>query len=168
MKGIVQGVGFRPFVYRIALENKLVGYVRNRGDSGVKIVVEGNRREMKQFIADLRIKKPSLSQIYNVSINYAQDIGDFSKFSIIRSYEGGNLPGSVIPYDVSICDKCLSELRDPMNRRHDYFFITCTECGPRYTLIKELPYDRSNTTMEAFPMCEDCAKEYIDLSLIHI
>ena len=160
VKGIVQGVGFRPFIYRIALKNKLIGYVRNRGDAGVEIIVEGNRSEVKRFITDLKEKKPSLSQIYDLSVNYAKDRGDFVKFSIVRSFKGGSLSGSVIPYDVSICDKCLKELRDPRNRRCDYFFITCTECGPRYTIIETLPYDRLNTTMRGFPMCEECAGEY--------
>lgn len=138
----------------------LVGYVRNRGDAGVEIVVEGSEGNVKQFIADLERKKPSLAQIYDLSVNYAHDRGEFKRFSIVRSFEGGDLSGSVIPYDVAICDKCLEELRDPANRRHDYFFITCTECGPRYSIIDRLPYDRANTTMHDFPMCEKCAKEY--------
>ena len=160
VKGIVQGVGFRPFIYRNALENKLVGYVRNCGDAGVEIVVEGNESKLNQFIVNLKEKKPPLSQIYDVSVNYTQDRGELDKFSIVDSFEGGNLSGSVIPYDVSICDKCLEELRDPRNRRYNYFFITCTECGPRYTIIERLPYDRENTTMQDFPMCEECGKEY--------
>jgi hydrogenase maturation protein HypF len=160
VKGIVQGVGFRPFIYRIALENKLVGYVRNRGDAGVEITVEGSEGGVKQFIADLKGKKPSLSQIYDVSVSYTRDKGEFKEFSIVKSLERGSLPGSVVPYDVSICDECLKELRDPGNRRHDYFFITCTACGPRYTIIERLPYDRLNTTMRSFPMCEECKGEY--------
>ncbi len=160
VKGIVQGVGFRPFIYRTALEHKLVGCVRNRDDASVEIIVEGNESDVGIFIASLMGKRPSLSQIYDIRINYTQDKGEFNGFSIVKSSKGGDLSGSVIPYDVSICDKCLKELRDPDNRRYDYFFITCTECGPRYTIIERLPYDRSNTTMQDFPMCEECEKEY--------
>lgn len=160
VKGIVQGVGFRPFIYRTALENSLLGYVRNRGDAGVEIVVEGNESGVERFVSSLKDKRPPLSQIYDMSINYSKDKREFSRFSIIKSFEGGDLSGSVIPYDVSICDKCLEELRNPRNRRYDYFFITCTECGPRYTIIKKLPYDRPNTTMQDFPMCEECGMEY--------
>ncbi len=164
VKGIVQGVGFRPFIYRTAVDNEVVGYVRNRGDAGVEIVIEGKEDNVKHFIADLERKKPSLAQIYDLSVNYSGDRGEFTRFSIVESFEGGDLSGSVIPPDVAICDKCLAELRDPANRRHNYFFITCTECGPRYTIIDRLPYDRPNTTMRSFPTCEKCAEEYVDPS----
>lgn len=162
VKGIVQGVGFRPFIYRIALKNDLVGHVRNRGDAGVEITVQGNISDVKRFLKDLKNKKPSLSQIYDLIVNYTQDKNEFIKFNILKSFKGGKLSGSVIPYDVSICNKCLEELRNPQNRRKDYFFITCTECGPRYTTIERLPYDRSNTTMKNFPMCEECKAEYVN------
>ena len=162
VKGIVQGVGFRPFIYRIALKNNLVGHVRNRGDAGVEITVQGTMSDVKRFLIDLKNKKPSLSQIYDLTVNYTQDKSEFIKFMIIKSFKGGSLSGSVIPYDVSICNKCLEELRDLQNRRKDYFFITCTECGPRYTTIERLPYDRSNTTMQNFPMCEECETEYVN------
>ncbi|MFX0066989.1 MAG: acylphosphatase, partial [Candidatus Hermodarchaeota archaeon] len=121
IKGIVQGVGFRPFVYRIALGNRLVGYVRNRGDAGVEIVVEGSESDVERFIVELNRDKPPLSQIYDLFINYVQDRGSFSRFQIVRSFEGGSLSGSIIPYDVSICDKCLMDLRDPRNRRYGHF-----------------------------------------------
>ncbi len=160
IKGIVQGVGFRPFVYRTAVENKLTGYVRNRADAGVEIILEGSDGAVKEFIESLNKNKPSLAEIYDIAINYMQGKGEFTNFSIAGSSRGGELSGSVIPYDVSICDRCLNELRDLNNRRHDYFFITCTECGPRYTTIRELPYDRANTTMHDFPMCGNCIKEY--------
>jgi hydrogenase maturation protein HypF len=160
--GIVQGVGFRPFIYRIALQNNLVGYVRNRGDAGVEITVQGTKSAVKQFLIDLKKKKPSLSQIYDLTINYTQEKNTFIKFEIIQSFQGGSLSGSVIPYDVSVCSKCLEELRDLQNRRKAYFFITCTECGPRYSTIERLPYDRLNTTMQNFPMCEKCKAEYVN------
>ncbi len=160
VKGVVQGVGFRPFIYRTAVANQVFGYVRNRGDAGVEIIIEGNADNIRNFVSDLKTKKPSLSQIYDISLDYSHDKNKFERFSIYKSFAGGNLTGSVIPYDVSICEKCLEELRSPSNRRHDYFFITCTECGPRYTIIERPPYDRINTTMRDFPMCEECKEEY--------
>jgi hydrogenase maturation protein HypF len=160
--GIVQGVGFRPFIYRIATANNLKGYVRNRGDAGVEIVAEGKENEIKSFINDLERKKPPLTQIYKKIVNYSQDTRNFDKFTILKSSETRELAGSVIPPDVAICSECLNELRNPSNPRHDYFFITCTDCGPRYTTIRNLPYDRQNTTLQDFEMCEFCKKEYTD------
>jgi len=160
--GIVQGVGFRPFIYRIATKNDLVGYVRNRGDAVVEIVVEGRKSELNNFLKELKKKKPPLARIYEITTNYAQDQGEFEKFTILGSSGKVELSGSVIPPDISICDECLDELRDPKNQRYNYFFITCTNCGPRYTIIKELPYDRLNTTMQDFSMCKFCHREYRD------
>jgi hydrogenase maturation protein HypF len=160
VKGIVQGVGFRPFIYRTAVQNQLVGYVRNRGDAGVEIIIQGTQNNVNRFLNDLKNEKPPLSQIYDLTINYTQDKSEIRKFQIIQSVTGGSLSGSVIPYDVSVCTKCVEELRELQNRRKDYFFITCTECGPRYTTIQRLPYDRRNTTMHTFPMCEECKTEY--------
>lgn len=162
VKGIVQGVGFRPFIYRIAVENSLFGYVRNRGDAGVEIVAEGTNEAVTRFLKRLKEEKPPLSQIYDLSVNYSKDEGCYTEFTILTSLKEGNLPGSVIPYDVALCDHCLKELRDPKNMRYNYFFITCTQCGPRYTIIQGLPYDRPNTTMKDFPMCEACRKEYVN------
>jgi len=162
ISGIVQGVGFRPFVYRIAVENALVGYVRNRGDAYVEIVVEGKKRNIEYFLRDLREKKPPLARIHSIITKYVEEKNEFDKFTIFKSSGEVELSGSVIPPDVSICNQCLNELRDPKNKRYDYFFITCTDCGPRYTIIQNLPYDRSNTTMKEFPMCPFCQKEYID------
>jgi len=160
VSGIVQGVGFRPFIYRIAVKNKLVGYVRNRGDAVVDIVVEGKERNVKNFLGELKAKKPPLARIYETTTNFVEDKGEFEKFSILESSREVELSGSVIPPDVSICDECSSELRDPENQRYNYFFITCTNCGPRYTVITRLPYDRSNTTMQDFSMCRFCNREY--------
>lgn len=162
VSGIVQGVGFRPFIYRIAVKNELVGYVRNRGDAVVEIVVEGKKNNVRQFLKDLRDKKPPLARIYDLTTNYSEDEGNFEKFTIVKSSEEVELSGSVIPPDVSICNECLEELRDPKNQRYDYFFITCTNCGPRYTIIRKLPYDRLNTTMQDFQMCDFCSGEYKD------
>jgi hydrogenase maturation protein HypF len=164
VSGIVQGVGFRPFIYRTAVKNGLVGYVRNRGDAVVEVVVEGRENDVKIFLRELKEEKPPLARIYEITTNYTEDRGEFEKFTILRSSKEAELSGSVIPPDVSICDECLSELRDPRNQRYNYFFITCTNCGPRYTIIEKLPYDRSNTTMQDFSMCEFCYREYRDPS----
>ncbi len=164
VSGIVQGVGFRPFIYRTAAKNGLVGYVRNRGDAVVEIVVEGEKDNVAQFLEDLKEEKPPLAQIYNITTDYEGDEGGFEEFTIIKSSGEAELSGSVIPPDVSICDECLRELRDPKNPRFNYFFITCTDCGPRYTITRGLPYDRPNTTMQEFQMCDFCSREYGDPS----
>jgi len=162
VRGIVQGVGFRPFIYRIAVKNQLAGYVRNRGDAGVEILIEGEEDNIKRFMQDLREKKPPLARIYEVIEEHLKGKSSYETFKIYKSSEKSELSGSVIPPDVSICDECLRELRDPEDPRHDYFFITCTNCGPRYTIIERLPYDRENTTMRDFPMCSFCNTEYSD------
>ena len=160
--GIVQGVGFRPFIYRIAVSNGLAGYVRNRGDAGVEILAEGTGQAIQNFLKDLTEKKPPLAQIHDILTAELAGKNEHAKFTIYRSSEEAVLSGSVIPPDVAICSECLAELRDPKDPRYDYFFITCTNCGPRFTIIERLPYDRENTTMREFPMCSFCKKEYDD------
>ena len=142
------------------MKNGLVGYVRNRGDAVVEIVVEGRRSDINNFLRELRETNPPLARIYEITTNYTEDRGEFEKFMILGSSKEVELSGSVVPPDVSICDECSRELRDPKNERYNYFFITCTNCGPRYTIIKGLPYDRLNTTMQNFSMCEFCNREY--------
>jgi hydrogenase maturation protein HypF len=160
--GIVQGVGFRPFVYRIAVRNGLAGYVRNRGDAGVEILLEGEEKGIQSFLRDLQEKKPPLAQIHDVIKTTLTGKNQHANFTIYKSSEETELSGSVIPPDIAICDDCLRELRDPKDHRYEYFFITCTNCGPRFTIIERLPYDRENTTMREFPMCSFCQKEYTD------
>jgi hydrogenase maturation protein HypF len=160
--GIVQGVGFRPFIYRTAVHHGLTGYVRNRGDAGVEILLEGTNQAVEAFLRDLRERKPPLAQIYDVITTRIAGSHEYAEFSIYRSSEEAELAGSVVPPDVAICDDCLRELRDPKDLRHDYFFITCVNCGPRFTIINRLPYDRENTTMRDFPLCGFCLKEYRD------
>jgi hydrogenase maturation protein HypF len=160
--GIVQGVGFRPFIYRIATKHDLTGYVRNRGDAGVEILLEGDMQTIKDFMRDLAEKKPPLAQIDAVKSAALLGKNLYKKFTILKSSDVAELSGSIIPPDIAICNKCLSELRDPKDRRFEYFFITCTNCGPRFTIIERLPYDRENTTMCEFPMCDFCQKEYND------
>jgi hydrogenase maturation protein HypF len=146
----------------MAIENALVGHVRNRGDAVVEIVVEGKENNIKHFLNDLKRRRPPLARIYKIATKYLDNEKGFEKFTIEASSENTELSGSVIPPDVSICNECLRELRDPQDKRHNYFFITCTNCGPRFTTIRTLPYDRSNTTMLKFPMCDFCSKEYGD------
>jgi hydrogenase maturation protein HypF len=160
--GIVQGVGFRPFIYRIAVKNGLKGYVRNRGDAGVEILLEGSEERIEAFMRNLREKKPPLAQIYDITVKKLGGTDEYETFTIHKSSKEAELSGSVIPPDTAICDECLKELRDPNNSRYNYFFITCTNCGPRYTIIEKLPYDRENTTMREFQMCSLCQSEYKD------
>jgi len=160
--GIVQGVGFRPFIYRIAAKNGLKGYVRNKGDAGVEILLEGREGDIEKFLKDLREKKPPLAQIHDVMIKKLKGKNEHEKFTIYKSSMEAELSGSVIPPDIAICNECLKELREPKDQRHEYFFITCTDCGPRCTIIERLPYDRENTTMQDFTMCTFCQSEYAD------
>jgi hydrogenase maturation protein HypF len=149
-------------VYRIAVKNGLTGYVRNRGDAGVEILLEGTEEAAAGFLRDLQAQKPPLAQIYEIQKAALTGENEYETFTIIRSSEALEHSGSVIPPDSAICDDCLRELRDPNDPRFDYFFITCTNCGPRFTIIDRLPYDRENTTMQEFPLCGLCAKEYRD------
>ncbi|MBN1303504.1 MAG: carbamoyltransferase HypF [Anaerolineales bacterium] len=157
--GVVQGVGFRPFVYGLARRLGLLGWVRNTS-SGVHIEVDGFREQLDVFVKALREEAPPLSRIIDLRVSNQSPKG-FKTFEIIHSesLEGGFQPVSP---DVSICPDCLREMNDPNDRRYHYPFINCTNCGPRFTIIKDIPYDRSKTTMADFEMCEDCAREYSD------
>jgi len=138
--------------------------VRNRDDAFVEIVIEGDESAVGRFLKDLKEHPPPLTQIHEMRVEYSDERGDFEDFSILKSSDSSQFSGSVIPPDISVCDQCLYELRDPKDKRHDYFFITCTNCGPRYTIIDTLPYDRHNTTMHSFSMCDFCKGEYTDPS----
>jgi hydrogenase maturation protein HypF len=157
--GIVQGVGFRPFVYGLAKRYGLNGWVRNTS-AGVDIEVEGEQDGLDGFVNALRDEAPPLARIDEMTASF-QDQNGFRTFDILRSeaLEGAFQP---ISPDVSICPDCLRELFDPSDRRYCYPFINCTNCGPRFTIIKDIPYDRPKTTMAPFTMCPDCEKEYTD------
>jgi hydrogenase maturation protein HypF len=159
LSGQVQGVGFRPFIYRIALENNLTGWVRNCVGI-VEVHVQGRSPDLDKFTSDIFEKTPSLARPEIESEEQA-DIGDFDSFNILQSQAQGAAHISV-PADLFLCDDCLAELNDPSDRRYHYPFINCTQCGPRYTLIRSLPYDRANTTMADFEMCPHCQAEYED------
>ncbi len=158
--GIVQGVGFRPFVFRTAVRLGLAGYVRNRGDAGVEILLEGSDETIKQFLQSLIDKKPPQAQIHSIQKTPLSGKNEYQTFTIVKSSEQLEQSGSVVPPDSAICNDCLRELRDPNDPRFDYFFITCVNCGPRFTIIERLPYDRENTTMREFPLCGFCKQEY--------
>jgi hydrogenase maturation protein HypF len=160
--GIVQGVGFRPFVYRTAVKNRLNGYVKNKGDAGVEIILEGREQAIETFLKDLKTEAPPLAQIYDTTKRKLKGKDEYPGFTISKSSSEAEHAGSIIPPDIAICDDCLRELGDPKDPRYNYFFITCTNCGPRYTIIERLPYDRENTTMSDFPLCGFCQKAYKD------
>jgi hydrogenase maturation protein HypF len=158
--GIVQGVGFRPFIYRIAKKFELKGYVRNKGDAGVEIVLEGKKTNINLFLSKLKQNPPPLAQIQKIKIMKFTSQEQYTDFIIEKSSPLTEESGSIIPPDIGICGNCLNELRDPKNPRYDYFFITCTDCGPRFTIIKNLPYDRINTTMDEFSLVGICNRDY--------
>ena len=155
--GVVQGVGFRPFVHRLALRYALAGSVRNVGGE-VEIEVEGGEEAIKGFIAALGNEAPPLAQIESVDVLPAQP-GGRAGFDIVASVNPAGRRQPVSP-DVALCARCEAELLDPANRRFRYPFITCTDCGPRFTIIEAMPYDRARTSMRHFAQCGECAREY--------
>ena len=157
--GIVQGVGFRPFVYNLAVSLNLKGWVKNTS-AGVHIEVDGDQETLDIFLQKLRDDAPSLSRIDEFSASFRPASG-FSSFDIIHSESVDGAFQPISP-DVAICDDCLRELFDPTDRRYRYPFINCTNCGPRFTIIQDIPYDRPFTTMAGFPLCPDCEREYKD------
>ena len=164
VQGIVQGVGFRPTVYRIANALNLRGYIRNLGNV-VEIILFEDEEKTTNFIATLKMKKPPISKINSINLQwineeeYEYDYPKANTFEILESSD--NFRGaSVIPPDLAICDNCLEEIKDKNNRRYKYPFTACTDCGPRFTVIEDVPYDRDKTTMDDFPLCDECRGEY--------
>ncbi len=155
--GIIQGVGFRPFIYTLAMQHQVLGWVKNTS-AGVDIVAEGQSAALESFIQDISQKKPPLARIDSIRVSH-QPVTGYLEFSIIQSEPIPNAFQPISP-DVSICPDCLSEMQDTRNRRYSYPFINCTNCGPRFTIIQDIPYDRPNTTMSVFPLCPECAREY--------
>ncbi len=156
-KGIVQGVGFRPHAYRKAYFYHLRGTIRNT-ETGVHIELDGSRQSIEQFYRDVLRNPPVLAEIHTSSIEYTKPRG-FTKLSITGSTAKGGGFTPITP-DIATCDNCLEEVFDPHNRRYLYPFTNCTDCGPRFTIIQSIPYDRKNTTMSEFVMCPDCRTEY--------
>jgi hydrogenase maturation protein HypF len=159
VRGVVQGVGFRPFVYRLAHDQGLAGWVLNHS-GGVEIEVEGPPPALDAFLHDLSAQAPPLARIVGVDATDISPNGD-TQFEIHHSVaEEGRY--QLISPDIATCDDCLRELLDPQDRRYRYPFTNCTNCGPRFTIIRDIPYDRPLTTMQPFRMCPDCQREYDD------
>lgn len=157
--GVVQGVGFRPFVYNLATDLNLKGWVKNTS-AGVVIEADGDKDALDSFLQKLRDDAPPLSRIDDFHASFGPGNG-FTQFDIIHSESVDGAFQPISP-DVAICDDCLRELFDPNDRRYRYPFINCTNCGPRFTIIKDIPYDRPFTTMAGFKLCLDCEREYKD------
>lgn len=157
VRGIVQGVGFRPFVYRLAADHALGGWVLNDAD-GVEIHVEGAEEAIRAFARRLAKEAPAAAAIASIETTRVP-CGAFDRFEI-RESAGRAHPTARISPDLPVCDACLAELNDPANARYRYPYITCTHCGPRYSIVWSLPYDRRRTTMAAWPLCETCRHEY--------
>ncbi len=155
--GRVQGVGFRPFVYRLAHLRNLKGWVRNRGGE-VEVHAEGPAAQLQLFSEELLSRAPPAAAAILLQVQAVQSERS-EEFRILSSTPGEKLQVHV-PADLFTCDECLAELTDPGARRYRYPFINCTQCGPRYTLIRRMPYDRPNTTLDQFPLCSECAAEY--------
>lgn len=159
VKGVVQGVGFRPHVYKLAAEHKVGGWVKNDA-SGVTIEAEGPGPGVEAFIRDISGRKPAAARVDSVAVSAARPRGERA-FRITKS--GGKAPAAaIIPADLALCGDCRRELLAPADRRYLYPFTNCTNCGPRFTIVKKVPYDRPLTTMAGFKMCPDCLREYRD------
>lgn len=158
ISGVVQGVGFRPFVFRTAGNLGLRGYVKNLGDGGVEIIIDGGREDIKKFLTILEKGKPANAGIGKIETKSGKSKKKFSGFKIVES--GGGGLGGVVPPDVCICDECVKEIYDKENRRYWYPFTACTDCGPRFTTLTKIPYDRINTAFGKFKVCGNCKGEY--------
>ncbi|MFJ7495668.1 carbamoyltransferase HypF [Streptomyces sp. NPDC097727] len=159
VRGVVQGVGFRPYLYTRALAMGLAGHVTNTPE-GVVAEVEGPPAAVALFCEGIATDAPPMAVLDSVEHREVPAAGG-AGFAIVASRTGGP-SRTLVPPDVATCDDCLAELEDPADRRHRHPFITCTNCGPRFTIVTDLPYDRAHTTMARFPMCPDCAREYAD------
>lgn len=159
VRGAVQGVGFRPFVYRLANELKLYGWVSN-SPQGLFVETEGARDGLDAFLLRLEEEKPPRAIIYSLESSFLDPVG-YREFEIRSSEDHGDKSALILP-DIATCSDCLREVLDPGNRRFRYPFTNCTNCGPRFSIIEELPYDRANTSMKKFTMCAECEREYRD------
>jgi hydrogenase maturation protein HypF len=158
--GVVQGVGFRPFVYGVATSLGMAGHVGNDAD-GVFIEAEGPRAAIEEFERRLRADAPPRSLVDRVATEVLEPSGAVG-FSIVKSDPGGGSDVTPVPPDTAVCEACLAELHDPSDRRYRYPFIACTHCGPRFSIVTGLPYDRPSTTMARFDLCPACRREYED------
>ncbi|MBU8848548.1 MAG: carbamoyltransferase HypF [Desulfobacterales bacterium] len=159
ISGVVQGVGFRPFLFGLAKKYHLKGEVSNTS-GGVLVIVEGQPEDIEDFTNDIYHKNPLLASVTSIE-SFDTELQDFSLFQIVKSRASSSRATLISP-DVSICPDCLAEMKDPFDSRYEYPFINCTNCGPRYTIIEDIPYDRPQTSMKHFKMCADCQGEYDD------
>ncbi|MGH2969166.1 MAG: acylphosphatase, partial [Solirubrobacteraceae bacterium] len=159
VEGVVQGVGFRPFVHRLAGELSLDGFVLN-DERGVLVEVQGDPERVERFLVRLRDEAPPLAVVERVLAEVVEPRAG-AGFFIVESERGGT-PEALVSADVATCEDCLAELFDPADRRYRYPFLNCTNCGPRFTIVRGVPYDRPRTTMAGFTMCADCRAEYED------
>ena len=160
VRGVVQGVGFRPFVYRLAQQHRVAGWVRNTS-WGVEMQIEGQPDALACFVKDLQGQAPPLSRVESLSVDDIPWNGGHERFEILRSEAQAGEYQLVSP-DVATCADCVREILDPEDRRYRYPFTNCTNCGPRFTIIEDIPYDRPHTTMRGFRMCPECQREYDD------
>ena len=156
--GIVQGVGFRPFVYNLALKYDIKGWVNN-DEKGVNILLSSSEENIQNFINELKSNPPILAKIDSINIEEITQIKEYKTFEIIQSESSKN-KSTIISPDIAICDDCLDDINDMSNFRYNYSLTNCTNCGPRYSIIKTVPYDRINTSMFSFELCEKCKNEY--------
>jgi len=163
VSGLVQGIGFRPFIYRLATRRGLRGYVKNLGDAGVRIEVDGDESAIELLLSDLVEEKIPLAVYTKIDVDW-REVGEERVGFVIDTSDMGayEVKHSLIPPDVSICPECVKEMRDPGDRHYLYPFTCCALCGPRFTTIVDLPYDRERTTMIDFPLCDDCEREFND------
>lgn len=160
--GRVQGVGFRPFIYRKAIKHGLLGYVRNMGDAGVELVVEGSREKIENFIEEVKEDAPQVSEIKTISVKYGSYKTSFDSFIIDKSGNTGKIASGIFPPDIGICPDCVRDMENPSSRWYRYPFTACAWCGPRFTAVKSLPYDRERTHMASFTLCNQCKGDYLE------
>jgi len=162
--GIVQGVGFRPFLFNLAKQHELKGFILNRGNAGVRLVLQGNTKQIDKFNKNITIKCPKISYIESIKITKLDNNIEYSHLEIKPSEQGRGI-SLTLPSDIAICDDCLDEMKNhSINKYFNYPFIACAACGPRFTTVTELPYDRERSTMIKFPFCSSCQKEYSDFN----
>ncbi|WP_312886482.1 acylphosphatase [Paenibacillus foliorum] len=159
IKGRVQGVGFRPFLFHLAKEYGIKGTVQNNRD-GVRVVAEtASASNLERFVQAIPKNAPGLAVIVELTVSSQPFIG-YTSFEIMETEPNGASSSIVLPPDYAVCEACLKDMADPQNPRYRYPFINCTQCGPRYSMIRELPYDRAMTSMSTFTMCECCQDDY--------
>lgn len=162
ISGIVQGVGFRPFLFNLARDLDLKGYVLNRGNAGVRLVLQGESNKIGSFLNDIEVKRPKISYIEEIEVQSLSNKKIYDELKIKKSEQGRGI-SLTLPPDIAICENCIRDMRDQEKKRYYmYPFTACAVCGPRFTTVKELPYDRERSTMIEFPFCEDCLNEYKD------